>query len=391
MATWRYTDVNSSEMAAASGTEPPVQHSAAAPPAKQVPDYFDEDNAEDLSFSDLDEFPEFLFERAPEIYSLHLDHNQMPSIPSDVGLFCNLINLDVSNNRLKSIANELCMLPQLRTLVARNNFLTSGSIPKDFGMMPSLAVLNLSGNHFTEVPMQFTELHELRCLYLGANRITSIPSEIKNLHRLEILYLGGNQLSSVPDELGSVSSLISLVLCDNRLESLPRSLINLHQLQSLSLHNNRLSTLPPEIIRLNLVELSLRNNPLVVRFVEEMTYEAPTLRELAGRVVKVNNVPYSADDLPASLVEYLDSAQSCVNPKCKGVYFTSRVEHIKFVDFCGKYRLPLMQYLCSPKCTSSSSSRIHTYLGMAPPPAAAAAAADDVQPVANRLKKVLLG
>lgn len=34
-----------------------------------------------------------------------------------------------------------------------------------------------------------------------------------------------------------------------------------------------------------------------------------------------------------------------------GVYFTSRVESVKFVDFCGKYRLPLMQYLCSPTCT----------------------------------------
>lgn len=33
-----------------------------------------------------------------------------------------------------------------------------------------------------------------------------------------------------------------------------------------------------------------------------------------------------------------------------GVYFSSRVEKVKFVDFCGKYRLPLLQYLCSPTC-----------------------------------------
>ena len=37
-----------------------------------------------------------------------------------------------------------------------------------------------------------------------------------------------------------------------------------------------------------------------------------------------------------------------------GVYFTSRVEHVKFVDFCGKYRLPLLQYLCSPTCTTAT-------------------------------------
>lgn len=36
-----------------------------------------------------------------------------------------------------------------------------------------------------------------------------------------------------------------------------------------------------------------------------------------------------------------------------GVFFDNRVEHVKFVDFCGKYRLPLLQYLCSSKCIGS--------------------------------------
>ena len=55
------------------------------------------------------------------------------------------------------------------------------------------------------------------------------------------------------------------------------------------------------------------------RFVEEMTYEPPCLLELAGRVVKTKNVKYSPEELPACLVEYLDSAQHCVNPKCSGL------------------------------------------------------------------------
>lgn len=37
-----------------------------------------------------------------------------------------------------------------------------------------------------------------------------------------------------------------------------------------------------------------------------------------------------------------------------GVYFDNRVEHIKFVDFCGKYRIPLLQYLCSSKCAGTT-------------------------------------
>lgn len=49
-----------------------------------------------------------------------------------------------------------------------------------------------------------------------------------------------------------------------------------------------------------------------------------------------------------------------------GVYFDNRVEHIKFVDFCGKYRIPLLQYLCSSKCASSPNEDVikphRTYL-----------------------------
>ena len=130
--------------------------------------------------------------------------------------------------------------------------------------------------------------------------------------------MGGNKLEEIPYEVGLLSNLLSLVLCDNKLESLPSSMTYLQKLESLSLHNNRLSTLPPDIIKLNLVELSLRNNPLVVRFVQDMTYEPPSLLELAGRVVKVKRLKYSPRDLPRNLVEYLNMAQQCVNPKCKG-------------------------------------------------------------------------
>ena len=48
------------------------------------------------------------------------------------------------------------------------------------------------------------------------------------------------------------------------------------------------------------------------------------------------------------MIGYLGSAKKCLNPKCDGVYFDSRVKCIKFMDFCGRFRLPLEQYLCSP-------------------------------------------
>jgi len=89
-------------------------------------------------------------------------------------------------------------------------------------------------------------------------------------------------------------------------------------LKSLSLHNNQFCALPPDIIRLDLNELSLRNNPLVVRFVRDLTYNVPTLKELSARTIKLRKVYYDETSIPKYLVEYLNSAKSCLNPKCKG-------------------------------------------------------------------------
>jgi len=151
-------------------------------------------------------------------------------------------------------------------------------------------------------------------------------------------------------------------------------------------------TLPTEIVTLkNLQQLSLRSNPLVARFARDMTFDPPTLKELAGRAVKLKQIRCdNPAELPTSLMDYLNSAHQCVNPKCKGVYFEARVEHVKFVDFCGKYRVPLLQYLCSPKCSRSPA---YAYTDSSSSDADADSGSDDVEldVPSSKLKKVLLG
>lgn len=71
----------------------------------------------------------------------------------------------------------------------------------------------------------------------------------------------------------------------------------------------------------NFLQLSLRENPLVSRFVRDMIYDPPTLLELAARCIKQRNVVVPQDVIPPNLVHYLRSAQRCVNPRCKGMCF----------------------------------------------------------------------
>ncbi|WAR05284.1 LRC58-like protein [Mya arenaria] len=275
---------------------------------------FNDENSEDLSHSELEVLPNYLKSDSLCLKSLQLSHNNFVIFPEEIGNFRNLVNIDISNNGLTNIGGALLNLTALQTFSARNNLLEASSLPKDFGLMTSLETVNFSGNKFVDFPMQITEL---------------------------VLYLGGNCLTEVPAALGNLQKLSSLVLCDNNLNSIPPTFINLRKLRSLSLHNNRITTLPPEIVALNLVELSLRNNPLVARFVQDLSFDPPSLLELAGRVVKIE-----------------------------------KVENVKFVDFCGKYRLPLLQYLCSPACSYQ--------------PAYSDSETDDEDSARSKLKKVLL-
>lgn len=341
---------------------------------------FHNDNSEDLSYGHLETIPDFVLSRAGELISLQLHNNDIGRLPETICLFSRLITLDVSNNNMTTICDEVCDLRNLRTFIAKNNQLTSQSLPKDFGKLLSLEVVNLSGNLLEELPTQLTELERLQCLYLGGNRLKALSTAVKNLLRLQVLYLGGNQLTEIPAEVGILNQLVSLNLSDNQLQSLPPTLSSLRKLQSLNLHNNCLQTLPPQIVSLNLVELSLRKNPLVNRFVQDLVMDPPSLLELSGRCVKVEKIKYSEEDLPKNLVGYLNSAQRCVNPHCKGVYFTSRFEHVKFVDFCGKYRLPLLQYLCSPLCTTSDPRVCYEDSD-----------AEDEDSAQERMRRVLLG
>ena len=120
--------------------------------------------------------------------------------------------------------------------------------------------------------------------------------------RLLHLYLGGNRIKTLPPEIGQMKALQSLSLCGNQLQALPEETTQLVNLRSLQLHGNCLEALPRSLLELgNIESLSLRNNPLVVRFVKELTYTIPSLQEICGRAIRNAKLHYQAT-LPSHLV-----------------------------------------------------------------------------------------
>lgn len=346
----------------------------------------------DLSYLDLEECESSLSltietSDCSMVSTILLNNNLLREIPPIIMFFQNLKTLDFSCNSIKIIHEDICKLVNLKNLIIKDNLLEDTSLPKEMGSkLTNLEVINLSGNLFTQFPYQLLEMRSLREIYLGSNKIGILPKNYENLQRVEILYLGGNQLKAIPDELCQLRNLSSLNLSNNQITSLPNNIAKLRNIKNLALHGNDLTTLPIELVKLNIHELSLRNNPLVSRFAREFSYNVPSLLELSGRVIKSKNIPYNQSNLPKHLVQYLNSAQCCLNPKCKGVYFTSKVEHIKFVDFCGKFRVPLMQYLCSSSCNEKISHKDRLYSE------ATASGSDSDDQVEDRLlKKILIG
>ena len=102
----------------------------------------------------------------------------------------------------------------------------------------------------------------------------------------------------------------------------------------------------------NLQQLSLRGNPLVQSFVQDMPKEVLSLREICARQIKNAGIPFDRSVLPDDLCTYLSSGRQCTNPACDGWYFTG-VKSVDFVDVCGKYRVPLMKFICDRPCTVS--------------------------------------
>ena len=97
-------------------------------------------------------------------------------------------------------------------------------------------------------------------------------------------------------------------------------------------------------------------------------------------------MPYPQELLPGGLAGYLQNARRCDNPACNGVYFQSHVQSVTFVDFCGKYRVPFMEYLCSPVCAAEGPEESSSGGSCV-----ASSEEEEEEGTRHRMKRVLLG
>merc|ERR1712110_778318 len=296
---------------------------------------------------------------------LNLSNHALTQIPSELQNFNNLESLNLSKNQLQLDSTDAAILtklsPNLKELVLHSNQISAISKSAELALtrFPRLEKLDISGNKLTDLTA-VTRLARLSSLQASGNELRSIPAEIVNMQGLEYLYLGNNKLTTINPMVSRLAKLKLLALNNNRISRIPEAMVNLGELKTLHLHYNEIAVIPAGLVKCtaktcHVQEITLRGNPLLDKFVKSrlmagIKHTTPTLFELAARAIKEHRLDYDRRSLPDHINRHLETAVNCANPACHGVYFESKYLQVKFVDCCGAYRVPLLQYLCSPTC-----------------------------------------
>ncbi|KAI1723060.1 leucine rich repeat domain-containing protein [Ditylenchus destructor] len=181
----------------------------------------------DFESNQLVDLPPLLFLPRPmeSLESLVLRCNCMRGLlPATISSLKSLTYLDLSGNRLNSLPESLFFL-RLKVLLLGSNRLENIN-PEIRRLGSCLEELDISDNRLKTLPIETGQLAALRVLNLSGNMLESLPQELGLLaHTLKVLDLSNNRLTHLPSQLhhiaGSSRSGIQLFIGHNPLISPP--------------------------------------------------------------------------------------------------------------------------------------------------------------------------
>ncbi|WAR12148.1 PHLP2-like protein [Mya arenaria] len=167
--------------------------------------------------------PDRLLCGSPKLRVLSLSHNQLTSLPSEVGNSV-LEEISVEHNHLDHLPESLFVnLPKLRFICLTNNRLETIPEPNQTGYQNKLQELYLSANRLDDsVVPRITLFQKLKILHLAYNQITEIHDrDLRKLENLQELNISGNYLRHLPRCVGRHSKLQALRSNANLIKELP--------------------------------------------------------------------------------------------------------------------------------------------------------------------------
>ncbi|XP_019728298.1 malignant fibrous histiocytoma-amplified sequence 1 homolog isoform X2 [Hippocampus comes] len=215
--------------------------------------------------------------RLSTLKKLSVSHNSIQQLPEHIAALEFLEELDVSFNDLHDMPASFCGLARLRTLDVDHNKLSR--FPPEILALGDLEELDCSGNKFEVLPEDVVKLKSIKILWLSSLHLRFLPDTFCHLQNLESLMLDGNHLATLPEAFGSLQTLKMVNLSSNQLTDFPEVLLDISGLEELYLSRNKLTQVPQEIGRLqNLANLWLDNNEIA--YLPESLVDLAKLEEL---------------------------------------------------------------------------------------------------------------
>ncbi|XP_049540993.1 protein artichoke-like [Anopheles darlingi] len=240
----------------------------------------------------------------PMLVGLHLENNQLESIPDDTfETNVDLKTLYLANNRIMGSLDR-CFLPvrHLERLQLDSNPLGHISASM-FSTLTQLETLMLKNTSLTELRgSPFASLNKLSLLDLSENQIGAIGStELKGLDSLDELYLNNNEFASANlSGLSVLDGVKLLTISYGKWNPSADLLVNKTKLEDLYMQGAQFSVLPNDffIYTTKLSLLSISDNKQFNRLPSTFFQHIPYLKELT----LVNN---SLSTLEQGVFDYL--------------------------------------------------------------------------------------
>lgn len=125
----------------------------------------------------------------------NFSNKNLTAFPTEVLKLKDTKILDLSHNNLKSLPSEIGELVKLEELYVNYNSLT-GALPAEIRKLELLRKLDASDNKLTGIPAEIGQMKKLERLDLSNNNIDTYPQELFNIKgNLKFLNLKGNKFS----------------------------------------------------------------------------------------------------------------------------------------------------------------------------------------------------
>lgn len=172
---------------------------------------FSELNSIDLSDNQLSNLPASIAHLS-KLQAIRLNNNRFPQIPEILYQLSDLRQLYLNYNPIKRLSPKLSKLKALSQIGLRGCSLSD--FPKELcTAAASYFQLDLGENKLKTIPEEIGQLEYLHYLHLDDNLLTALPESIAKLRNLQELDISNNPLlQTLPPNLNNLKSLANVYL-----------------------------------------------------------------------------------------------------------------------------------------------------------------------------------